>query len=307
MRWIRLKWRRWKKVTTNVSGFITGSPIIDHYGDLVVSESSIPRMANGRCSPYSKPIIGPARPAPSPSSLAAGEAKMPSRSRAASPMPLADQYGTSLGVSLPGAKWTVCSRHSGWDSQLIARQAGSSAPLDVNTEFKPSQKEYLLLWRNSEKPKAPFNLTPFACTLVRFLIYSSNTTNDSTERHPEWSEAIPCSDRLSITHGPEGFRECRVRTSTRVRAFAPPCCLSDRNHRLKTLNEEMQRNTRKARAEGRLPPHEARWFSSSMDPDSGERLWEPKRTDTGEVLFWAEREKAGQEGQWEGIDHIFAE
>lgn len=28
---------RWKKVTTNVSNFIMGSPIIDHYGDLVVS------------------------------------------------------------------------------------------------------------------------------------------------------------------------------------------------------------------------------------------------------------------------------
>ena len=27
----------WKKVTTNVSNFIMGSPIIDHYGDLVVS------------------------------------------------------------------------------------------------------------------------------------------------------------------------------------------------------------------------------------------------------------------------------
>lgn len=28
----------WKKVTTNVSNFIMGSPIIDHYGDLVISE-----------------------------------------------------------------------------------------------------------------------------------------------------------------------------------------------------------------------------------------------------------------------------
>ena len=26
----------WKKVTTNVSGFILGSPTIDHYGDMVV-------------------------------------------------------------------------------------------------------------------------------------------------------------------------------------------------------------------------------------------------------------------------------
>ena len=26
----------WKKVTTNISGFIVGSPTIDHYGDMVV-------------------------------------------------------------------------------------------------------------------------------------------------------------------------------------------------------------------------------------------------------------------------------
>lgn len=29
----------WKKVTTNVSGFILGSPTIDHYGDMTVSFS----------------------------------------------------------------------------------------------------------------------------------------------------------------------------------------------------------------------------------------------------------------------------
>lgn len=29
----------WKKVTTNVSGFIVGSPSIDHYGDMIVSIS----------------------------------------------------------------------------------------------------------------------------------------------------------------------------------------------------------------------------------------------------------------------------
>jgi hypothetical protein len=32
--------------------------------------------------------------------------------------------------------------------------------------FSTSQKECLLLWRNSEKPPAPFNLTPYAVTLV---------------------------------------------------------------------------------------------------------------------------------------------
>lgn len=28
----------WKKVTTNISGFILGSPTIDHYGDMIVRQ-----------------------------------------------------------------------------------------------------------------------------------------------------------------------------------------------------------------------------------------------------------------------------
>lgn len=31
----------WKKVTTNISGFILGSPTIDHYGDMVVCSSRL--------------------------------------------------------------------------------------------------------------------------------------------------------------------------------------------------------------------------------------------------------------------------
>jgi oxysterol-binding protein 1 len=31
----------WKKVTTNISGFILGSPTIDHYGDMIVCSSRI--------------------------------------------------------------------------------------------------------------------------------------------------------------------------------------------------------------------------------------------------------------------------
>ena len=77
--------------------------------------------------------------------------------------------------------------------------------------------------------------------------------------------------------------------------------------RLKVLNEERQRATRNARAQGQLPPHEPRWFTPATDEDSRERLWEPKRAEDGEVLFWAEREKAGHNGGWEGVDHIFVE
>lgn len=80
------------------------------------------------------------------------------------------------------------------------------------------------------------------------------------------------------------------------------------SNRLKTAQEEKQRLTRKLRAEGKLPPHEARWFVPITDPDTGERLWEPKRDDgTGEVEFWVERERAGETGQWDGVEHIFVE
>jgi oxysterol-binding protein 1 len=52
----------WKKVTTNISGFIIGSPTIDHYGDMVVStlRSSQTYMAlirfSGQESSYWRPV-----------------------------------------------------------------------------------------------------------------------------------------------------------------------------------------------------------------------------------------------------------
>lgn len=44
------------------------------------------------------------------------------------------------------------------------------------------------------------------------------------------------------------------------------------------------------------------WFSATTDADTGERVWSPKRADTGEVDFWAEREKRGK---WKGVEDIF--
>ena len=75
---------------------------------------------------------------------------------------------------------------------------------------------------------------------------------------------------------------------------------------LKTANEEKQRHTRKLRAEGKLPPHEPRWFSPTTDQDTQEKLWQPRRDERGEVLFWSSREEAGKRGQWDGVDTIFA-
>ncbi|ORY26692.1 putative Oxysterol-binding protein [Naematelia encephala] len=233
----------WKKVTTNVSNFIMGNPIIDHYGDLIVTN----HRTGETCTLTFKPRGWRGKDA--------------------------FEIKGSVLDSEGNTAWDIAGR---WDTQLVARRAGAgSAPLEADAQFKESQKEYLLLWRNSEKPKAPFNLTPFAVTL-----------ND-----------IPSGlkDYLCPT-------DCRLRTDQRAFENAE----YERAQALKTANEEKQRITRKLRAEGKIPPHEPRWFEASTDPDGGDRLWVPKRVEDGEVRFWAEREKA-PETQWAEVDHIFAE
>ncbi|KAK4689354.1 oxysterol-binding protein 1, partial [Tremellales sp. Uapishka_1] len=234
----------WKKVTTNVSNFIMGSPIIDHYGDLKITN----HRTGETCILTFKPRGWRGKDA--------------------------FEIKGSVSDSAGKVQWEIAGR---WDSQLVARKAGtSSAPLDSDIQVQPSQAEYLLLWRNSEKPKAPFNLTPFAVTL-----------NDI----PQGLEKYLCPT------------DCRLRVDQRAFEDAK----YDRAQELKTLQEEKQRETRKARAEGRLPAHEARWFTSTVDADTQERLWEPKRAETGEVEFWVERERAAKEGQWSGVEEIFVE
>lgn len=91
------------------------------------------------------------------------------------------QLGISLGVSVFSPGCIAVTEFAGWDTQLIARRAGSSAPLEIDTQVADSHKEYLLLWRNSEKPKEPFNLTPYAITLVSSnLIEGVKLTNRTT-------------------------------------------------------------------------------------------------------------------------------
>lgn len=77
-------------------------------------------------------------------------------------------FGTLLAVS--SVTWAdkrlgQLADSTGWDTQLIARRAGTGeAPLDVNEQVEDTD-EYIQLWRNTTKPPAPFNLTPYALTL----------------------------------------------------------------------------------------------------------------------------------------------
>ncbi|KAJ7733075.1 Oxysterol-binding protein-domain-containing protein [Mycena maculata] len=244
----------WKKVTTNVSGFILGSPTIDHYGDMIITN----HRTQDTCILTFKPRGWRGK----------------------------DAYEISGRVM--DANGRVTYEISGrWNSQLIARQVGAGSgvlhpDLSVSGLNSPSATpEYILLWRNSEKPEgSPFNLTPFAISL-----------NDCPK------------DTLKPYLCPT---DCRLRPDQRAFEMGK----YEIANTLKNDQEEKQRATRKQREHGELPPHRPRWFSAETDGDTGERVWTPARLEDGGMEYWAERERVWKQGgnkPWTDVDPIFIE
>jgi hypothetical protein len=71
----------WKKVTTNISGFILGSPTIDHYGDMIVRSSRISHRAHVELNLTRSPITALKISVCSRSSPEAGAGKTHSKSQ----------------------------------------------------------------------------------------------------------------------------------------------------------------------------------------------------------------------------------
>lgn len=163
-----------------------------------------------------------------------------------------------------------------WNSQLVARAMGAGKGA-LNPDVSASTPEFILLWRNTVKPPAPFNLTPYAITL-----------ND-------------CPAELRPFICPT---DCRVRPDQRAFELGR----YERANDLKIKQEEFQRTTRKAREEGREPPHKPRWFVAEMESDTSERAWMPVRADDFEVAYWAERHRVWESGgkdTWTEVAPIF--
>ncbi|KAF4610323.1 hypothetical protein D9613_010281 [Agrocybe pediades] len=244
----------WKKVTTNVSGFILGSPTIDHYGDMVVTN----HRTGDQCILTFKPRGWRGK----------------------------DAYEISGQVIAADGRvaYDIAGR---WNSQLVAKQVGVGhgqlhPDISVSGPNSPSvAPEYILLWRNSEKPSgSPFNLTPFAITL-----------NDCPQ------------DTLKPFVCPT---DCRLRPDQRAFELGK----YEEANELKTAQEEKQRSIRKAREEGKMPPHRPRWFYADTDGDTGERVWTPVRVSGNKLEYWAERERVWKEGgnkPWKDVDNIFIE
>ncbi|KAI9062281.1 hypothetical protein FKP32DRAFT_1629749 [Trametes sanguinea] len=184
----------WKKVTTNISGFILGSPTIDHYGDMIITN----HRTGDKCILTFKPRGWRGK----------------------------DAYEISGYVqdAQDNITYEIAGR---WNSQLVARRVGSGVgqlhpDVPVGSPTSPTaSNEYILLWRNSVKPPAPFNLTPFAITL-----------NDCPE------------DTLKPFICPT---DCRLRPDQRAFELGK----YERANELKNKQEEFQRATRRAREEGR--------------------------------------------------------
>lgn len=170
-----------------------------------------------------------------------------------------------------------------WTKQLVACPIGSGEDfLYPDMDVSESQStQNVLLWKNSEKPTAPFNLTPFAITL-------NNCPEDTLQ-------PFICPT------------DCRLRPDQRAFELGR----YEHANTLKSKQEDKQRATRKAREERKIPPHRPRWFMAETEPDTGERYWAPSKV--GEELeYWLERErvwKAKTSGDmkaaWKGVDEIF--
>ena len=173
-----------------------------------------------------------------------------------------------------------------WTKQLIACPIGPGEDYYIHPDMDLSaiqSTQNILLWKNSEKPIAPFNLTPFAITL-----------NDCPENT---LQPFICPT------------DCRLRPDQRAFELGK----YERANELKLKQEEKQRATRKAREERRIPQHRPRWFMAETEPDTRERYWAPSKV--GEELeYWLEREriwKARTDGDfdatWKHVDDIFVD
>ncbi|KAK4054159.1 hypothetical protein OIV83_001185 [Microbotryomycetes sp. JL201] len=145
----------WTKVTTVISNFLFGNPIIDHYGDMVVTN----HQTKDTCTLTFKPRGW----------------------RGSGAMEIKGKVVDSRGKDC----WDIAGK---WSSQLVARRVGAGsgdlapdATVPTNGKGEVSA-EYIRLWKNSEKPPgAPFNLTPFAITL-----------NDDNQELRKWLPPTDC-------------------------------------------------------------------------------------------------------------------
>jgi len=130
----------WKKVTTNVSGFILGSPTIDHYGDMVVCSCWFSAVISAPYLLYLDHRTG-------------DQCILTFKPRGWRGK---DAYEI-IGQVVDSSGEVAYEITGGWNSQLIAKQVGvgnGTLHPDITlphltSPSSSSSPEYMLLWRNS--------------------------------------------------------------------------------------------------------------------------------------------------------------
>ncbi|KAJ3847266.1 Oxysterol-binding protein-domain-containing protein, partial [Lentinula lateritia] len=279
----------WKKVTTNVSGFILGSPTIDHYGDMVIKN----HLTNDQCVLTFKPRGWRGKDA----------------------YEIAGQVVSSQG-------FVVYEIAGKWDSQLVMRAPTREAfntdiTLNLDNTISAPTQQYILLWRNTPKPSGtPFNLTPFALTLNDLPTLPTTSTEISTRS----SEVRSLKTYLPPT-------DSRLRPDQR--AFEMGLWdLANVLKGQQEEKQRATRRRKEKENEGATHRHQPRWFVAETDGDTGERVWMPLRVEAGEdkkraLEYWVERERVWKEIQevvsekeeekkkgkakWRGVEDIFVD
>ncbi|KAF9585253.1 hypothetical protein BGW38_003214 [Lunasporangiospora selenospora] len=253
----------WKKVTTCVQNLIVGTPWIDHYGDMIITNHRTGEVcqltfkARGWRGKDAFEIRGFAK----------------------------DNKGKEV--------WEVAGR---WSERLVARRAGKgegedlgsdavaagaihvpedddhgrASPTDMSSSHQGKAKQVYLLWKRDPVPSTPtpFNLTPFAMTL-----------NDNPEG---------LTDHICPT-------DSRLRPDQRAMENGEFDLANTEKQRL----EEKQRAKRRTHPPGKV--HEPRWFKRNDADDGWEFVGrdlpgQPKgsgRTQSGRLSYWDERERCG--------------
>ncbi|KAF9188730.1 hypothetical protein BGZ50_001175 [Haplosporangium sp. Z 11] len=258
----------WKKVTTCVQNLIVGTPWIDNYGDMIITNHrsgetcTLTFKARGWRGKDAYEIRGFA----------------------------ADAKGKEV--------WEVAGR---WNERLVARRAGKGNGEDLGSDAVAagavhmleddhgeqarssfpgapqhgkakslSPKQVLLLWKRDPVPSTPtpFNLTPFA---------------------------------MSLNDCPEELKRYLCPTDSRLR----PDQRAMENGEFDLANTEKQRLEEKQRAKRRLLPpgkeHQPRWFTRNAQDDGWDFVGrdlpgQPQGSGMardGRKGYWAERERCG--------------
>ncbi|KAK9356700.1 Oxysterol-binding protein-domain-containing protein [Lipomyces doorenjongii] len=140
----------WKKVTSSVVGIITGSPVVDNYGEMLIKNHTTGDLC-----------------------------KLKYKQRGWLGSGAYEVYGTVTDKA-GNPRWSVGGR---WNDKIFGRKyqidigdslvmlsKESDGPVQsmekpANVSTSPSLNAPFLVWENHPRPSAPFNLTPFAITL----------------------------------------------------------------------------------------------------------------------------------------------